>query len=76
MIPQIRPIDISVVGFALKLNHFQCSFGQFRGWFYPNFSSITECDQHGSIQWPCNESTVETGTSLMHSDTMSLIVVS
>ena len=36
----------------------------------PSFQGVTyeKIDQHGSIQWPCNATTVEAGTSLMHID--------
>src|ERR1035437_7201426 len=34
----------------------------------PSFQGVTyaKIEQHGSIQWPCNANTVETGTALMH----------
>jgi formate dehydrogenase major subunit len=34
----------------------------------PSFQGVSyaKIEKHGSIQWPCNENTVETGTSLMH----------
>ena len=34
----------------------------------PSFQGVTyaKIEKHGSIQWPCNENTVETGTALMH----------
>jgi formate dehydrogenase major subunit len=34
----------------------------------PTFSGVSyeKIDQHGSLQWPCNDSTPETGTSIMH----------
>ncbi len=34
----------------------------------PSFHGVTyaKIDQHGSIQWPCNDNTVESGTALMH----------
>ena len=36
----------------------------------PSFQGVSyeKIDQHGSIQWPCNASTVEAGTSLMHTE--------
>lgn len=36
----------------------------------PSFRGVSykKIDQHGSVQWPCNETTAETGTSIMHVD--------
>ena len=36
----------------------------------PSFQGVTyeKIEKHGSVQWPCNESTDELGTSIMHVD--------
>lgn len=36
----------------------------------PTFSGVTyeKIEKHGSVQWPCNESTPELGTEIMHID--------
>ena len=36
----------------------------------PSFQGVTyeKIDRHGSVQWPCNDSTDELGTSIMHVD--------
>ncbi len=36
----------------------------------PSFRGVNyaKIERHGSVQWPCNESTEETGTSIMHVD--------
>ena len=36
----------------------------------PTFSGVTyeKIEKHGSVQWPCNESTPELGTEIMHTD--------
>lgn len=36
----------------------------------PSFRGVSyeKIDQHGSVQWPCNENTEETGTAIMHVD--------
>lgn len=36
----------------------------------PSFRGVSyeKIDRHGSVQWPCNENTEETGTAIMHVD--------
>ena len=36
----------------------------------PSFQGVTyeKIEKHGSVQWPCNESTAELGTEIMHVD--------
>jgi formate dehydrogenase major subunit len=57
----------NALGYAMNYTHPEQIMQEIAA-LTPSFQGVTyaKIDQHGSLQWPCNDNTPETGVALMH----------
>jgi formate dehydrogenase major subunit len=66
---QVTQMLSNALGYPMQYTHPQQVMAEIAA-LTPSFAGVTydKIDRLGSVQWPCNDSTAEAGTSIMHVD--------